>query len=258
METKKRINRAFSAAASSYEQSAIVQKEVAKRLASLLPENVCLQEVYEFGCGTGLLTRALEERCQVEHWSINDLSQAMIDSLPPLRDKSPQLLVGDALEVTPYHRVKTFDLIASASTLQWFSNPLEYLSKTMPTLKDVGTLLFSTFGADNLYELRMLTGRGLKYLSMDEIGEFLNRHFQDVTLFEERIVLSFPDLLTLFRHLKATGVTQLLDNSTPSVLKTREGLLRLESLYRERYGHPDGRLALTYHPIYIKATAPKR
>ncbi|WP_025842338.1 malonyl-ACP O-methyltransferase BioC [Porphyromonas gingivicanis] len=258
MQPRDRVNRAFSRAASSYEQSAVVQKEVASRLVSLLPDRLVLEQVYEFGCGTGLLTRALEERCHITHWHINDLSSVMLEQLSPLGDKKPSLWVGDAVEVTPYHLLNSFDLIASASTLQWFSDPLGYLSKIFPMLKDVGMLLFSTFGERNLYELRMLTGRGLDYISMEEIGDFMHRHFYEVTLFEEQIPLAFPNLLTLFRHLKETGVTQLLKNNTPSLLTSREALEQLESRYRELYWHSDGGLSLTYHPIYVKASLPKR
>ncbi len=258
MKTRDRINRAFSAAAHSYDESAVVQRKIVAHLTTLLPRGTALENVYEFGCGTGLLTKALAAHCWVKHWYLNDLSAAMLEQLPSLSNASVQLLPGDACEVTPFHLTHHFDLVASSSTLQWIAQPLPFLARLSSLLKADGSLLLSTFGVDNLCELRSLTNRGLDYLSSEEVACFLKTYFEEVSITEEKICLSFPSLFALLRHLKETGVTQLLHHSAPSLLTSRSAMEQLEASYKQLYALPNGDLLLTYHPIYIKATRLKR
>ena len=67
-----RVRRAFDAAASSYDDHAVVQRIVARRLAERiaalpLPEQ---PRILEIGCGTGFLSAALRERLGPADWTL--------------------------------------------------------------------------------------------------------------------------------------------------------------------------------------------
>lgn len=251
MKSIERINRAFSRAAKSYNTAASVQSAISLKLAHMLPEGLSLREVYEIGAGTGLLTQAIDRHCSIAHWTLNDLSASMLAQLPSLHDTAPTLIVGDAQEVSPWERTQQFDLIASASSLQWFESPKSFVKRLIPLLKKEGFLLLSTFGTRNLYELSTLTGNGLHYHSAIEWQQLLTPYFGEVEVREEEITLAFPNIMALLRHLKATGVTHLPQRSNNKLISSSHAIRELESRYRNQFALPDGTLALTYHPIFI-------
>lgn len=52
---KQKVAKHFSRAAESYDAAAVVQRDMAQRLLSLLPENFDALHILEIGCGTGFL-----------------------------------------------------------------------------------------------------------------------------------------------------------------------------------------------------------
>ena len=228
------IARSFARAASSYDRHALVQNQIAQHLAAYLPQGAEYDHILEFGCGTGLLTKALEGRIKyLEHQTytklIGDISEVLSQITTPL------------------------DLIASASALQWIEDPFLLLTKAKKLLTPQGTLLISTFGERNLHELRTLTGRGLHYFPSSAYREFCSRNFKDVEVQEEEVVLRFSSLFDLLHHLRATGVTHL-PNDNISYLCGRTQLAQLEKEYTTKYPHAQGGVSLTYHPIYIRCS----
>ena len=247
------IARSFARAASSYDRHALVQNQIAQHLAAYLPQGAEYDYILEFGCGTGLLTKALKARVEVQHWLLNDLSPSIIEKAEQyLEHLTYTKLIGDISEVLS--QITTpLDLIASASALQWVQNPFLLLSEAQKHLTPQGTLLISTFGERNLHELRTLTGRGLSYFSVSAYREFFSQNFKEVEIQEEEVVLQFSSLFDLLHHLRATGVTHL-PNDNISYLCGRAQLAQLEREYTMKYPHPQGGISLTYHPIYIKCS----
>ena len=249
-----RINRAFSRAVKSYDQEAFVQKKIARRLAKMLPVGMACHSLFEFGCGTGLLTEALHEQLRVEQWFLNDLSASMLqETIRCVPLEQYRLLEGDAgeqfSELPP-----TVDIIASSSALQWIEDPFSFLERILERLSPKGMLLIATFGKRNLHELRQHTGRGLHYYDSEEYRDFLKNKFHQVEVVEEQMTITFPSLLSLLHHLRATGVTHLPHQENVSYLCCRGSLLHLEERYRRAYPLPSGELPLTYHTIYIKCS----
>ena len=72
----------------------------------------------------------------------------------------------------------SFDLIASASTFQWFTTPEETFKKLSKRLEQRGVLVFSTFGKFNLREIRLTTGGGLDYRNKEELEKMLKPYFE--------------------------------------------------------------------------------
>ena len=56
------IKQRFSRSLQTYEQTAIVQREMAKILTEFLPQNKNFDSILEIGCGTGFLTRELVKK----------------------------------------------------------------------------------------------------------------------------------------------------------------------------------------------------
>ena len=71
-----RVRRSFRRGLASYHQHASAQADIAARLVQILrghgaPDR--FENVLEFGCGTGHLTRPLLQRVDIHHLTLNDL-----------------------------------------------------------------------------------------------------------------------------------------------------------------------------------------
>ena len=76
---EEKIIESFSKYARSYDRYAILQKSMAERLASYLPETTP-PHIIELGCGTGLFTRHLLT-LPIKNLILNDISSAMVELL---------------------------------------------------------------------------------------------------------------------------------------------------------------------------------
>lgn len=114
-------------------------------LQDYLPD-MPLENVLELGCGSGMLSALLQKQISANYWLFNDLC----DVRSRLAEKLPQsfdFYCGDA-ENFPFQR--QFDLIASASAVQWFHQPDAFIAHCKTGLKTNGLLAVATFGKDNL------------------------------------------------------------------------------------------------------------
>lgn len=236
---KDRIAAAFARAAQSYEREALAQRVIVERLMSLVPRGH-YRRVLEIGCGTGLLTRRIEETFAPREFFINDLCRDMAAACPV----NSVFLSGDA-EVLEFPG--RFDAIFSASAMQWFRDPAAFIGRAAGLLNPGGILALSTFAPENLPELNSLTGNGLQTPSLEALNEMLAPFFDLLTLEGESIALTFPDPPSVLRHLRETGVNGLAEAGWQPT--------RLRALcrdYQARFSVPGG-VRLTYAPIYLIA-----
>lgn len=241
---KRLIAERFARARDTYSQEARVQQQVAEKMMRLLPD-VRFRHIVEFGCGTGSYSRILLHQLQPETLLLNDLCPEMKECLTDLLlQDAVQFMPGDA-EVLEFPE-KT-DLITSCSTLQWFNNPKRFFARCHSFLTDNGYLAFSTFGAENMREIRTLTGHGLDYLPVEKLNELLSPYFETVYAEEEIVPLPFATPLQVLQHLKQTGVT-----GTEKKIWTRGRLQAFCNGYIGQFSQ-DGNVSLTYHPIYMIA-----
>ena len=140
----------------------------------------------------------------------------------------------------------SFDLIASASTFQWFTTPEETFKKLSKRLEQRGVLVFSTFGKFNLREIRLTTGGGLDYRNKEELEKMLKPYFEIELIEEEFHMLEFDTPLAVLQHLKKTGVNV----SGDSTIWTKGRVDACIKDYNARFAI-DGKVALTYHPLYF-------
>ncbi|MDO4691765.1 MAG: malonyl-ACP O-methyltransferase BioC [Porphyromonadaceae bacterium] len=244
------VGKRFSASAASYDRYAVAQKHIYQRLGALLETlgQKCFDRVLEIGCGTAGLSKYVDNLCQVQHWTLNDLGSCMLEhgDFRPRYASPPELIMGDAEQID---LGTGYDLIISASAIQWFHDGEAFVRSLHDRLRPGGTLLLSTFGPQNLIEIKTLTGQGLHYHSLTEVAHWL-RDYTEVQLSDEVYPLSFASPREVLVHLKRTGVTA---TSARSSVWTAERLRAFERAYTEQYGQPEGGVPLTYHPIYIVA-----
>lgn len=243
---QERIRRRFSQAVNTYDDHAEAQKRICAHLVQLLTVYTSshFRRVLEIGCGSGGFTRLLKQECQIEEWVLNDLCETWQSAIEELFPSAPPLfLAGDAERLA---FPGTFDLIASASALQWMKDLPRFLHKLSSTLSPGGIMAFNTFTPDNLHEIKELTGEGLTYPTAGQLREWLSTYFRIVHEEEGNIALTFQHPLEVLRHLKYTGVT-----ANASRVWTRGKQERFCRDYQERFPSADGGVTLTYRPLYI-------
>lgn len=114
-------------------------------------------------------------------------------------------------------------------------------SKRLSRLTQNGTLALAFFGEKNFYEIKDIFGVGLTYLSQKQIDEIC-RNYEIMHSSQEIHELSFPDTISLLRHIRNTGVGGM--NHTA---------IKKEQLkqYAEKYQN-----ILTYNPVYLVLKKP--
>ena len=239
------IAKRFARARNTYDRAAQVQRAVAAKMLRLVQAYSSGEEgrlMVEVECGTGIYSRLLCQELHPGQLLLNDLCpemEACVGDLPARFQASD----AECLPLPPQTH-----LITSCSALQWLVHPQRFFRHCHTSLANGGLLAFSTFGPDNMLQIRQLTGNGLTYLSLQELKDRLSPPFRLLHTEEERVTLCFDTPLTLLRHLKETGVT-----GTGKQLWTRRRLQAFCDGYLHRYATLDGHVILTYHPIYIVA-----
>lgn len=235
----------FRRSVDTYEDNAVVQKLIVGKLCRIFQENTgtVFGKVLEIGCGTGLLTSAIQRFIGGNEFFINDLVDEMCRKTANRCDiPATHCLSGD---IEAFQLTDKYGLIISSSTFQWLARPAVTFKKLSDHLLPGGYLVFSTFGTDNLKEIREITGRGLEYHPVKEMRALLSPYFEILHTEEEFHTLDFPTPVEVLRHIKYTGV------SVPDVpqIRTKGQMTRFAENYMERFGK-EGHCTLTYHPTY--------
>lgn len=239
----------FAAHSTEYDDHAIAQKQINQQLVRLLSQTNKQQfkRVLEIGCGTGDFTQNLLREYQVEQLVVNDFSDVYQEYiLQKIAENRPlvsfEFVAGDA-----EHLLFTgkFDLINSASAIQWFEQPHTFILQAAHLLQQGGVLLFNSFTSENLREIRQLTGVGLTYPSQEDWERWLSKDFTVLNIIQQQIRLTFPSPLAVLQHLRKTGVTAI---STQAW--TRKMLMTFSERYETQF-HCEQGVYLTYEPIFI-------
>jgi malonyl-CoA O-methyltransferase len=220
---KRDVRRSFERAASTYDEAAVLQREVCARLMEHLePMRLSPRSVLDLGCGTGHAFDALARRFPGAALVGVDIAPAM---LARARDRSawwrrllgerrPALVCADA-ERLPLAGASA-DLVFSNLALQW-CEPSRAFAEAARTLANDGLLIFSTFGPDTLKELRMAFAEAdgaphvHRFVDMHDLGDALvHEGFADPVMEMETIAMEYASVLAVARDLKAIGAVNTL------------------------------------------------
>lgn len=255
---KSLLKRRFSRNLKTYDTLAVVQRAIAGRLGGLLSNTdpAAIRKGAEIGAGTGFLTRHLVRLFPETDWTLNDLVPESRNFLPGMTATGMPVHFSAGDGETFDFGEETYDLIASASAVQWFDDLPAFVGRAARGLRQSGILAFSTFGPENFREIAATTGQGLEYRSRGELARILAANGLHILAQEEWIerqcYLSPTDVL---RHLRMTGV-----NAVAAERWTHSRLHRFEEDYRSAYGKTSENggecVTLTFHPILIVTRKP--
>ncbi len=273
-----KVQRSFRRSLKTYDENAFVQLEIAQTLIKMLCESFLqhkqvmhFERVFEVGCGTGFLTKALLENFDINHIVLNDLvaecepiittllsglsiDTAVPDGIHKKIEKMPQLKWEFiASDINACEIPDKQNLICSASTLQWMSDIPSLLESFHTSLSDDGWLALTSFGPNHFSELRELNrqmdneSHALNYISEQEWLMKLATKFSVQDIQTYRITLWFDSFDELLKHLRNTGVN---GNARK---QWNQGMMqgfaeKYESLFAQK-----GKLPLSYEPLYIIA-----
>ena len=235
----------FAKAGQSYVEHAVVQKQISAQLFEYLkvycPQN--LASVLEIGCGSGNLTHLFQTHFQFEQLFLNDLYADVEQHFSTIQNIA--WLIGDIEQLT---LPQSLDAVISSSALQWMTDLPTLLHRIHDALKPNAYFGFSTFGSDNLTEIKQLTGQGLNYISLEFLKRQLEQQNFEVLFIEQEVKqIYFDHPKSVLQHLKATGVTA----TAKSHRWTKQSLQQFYLDYQQFYGEQG--FSLTYHPIYVIA-----
>ena len=232
----------FKRSARTYHQEAAVQKKIAAHLCQLVGPYVTQPaSLLEIGCGTGFLTQEIMEHLPVSSALFNDINPEVEPFIRQFLSKERRFAASDA-ETFPFNN--HFDLIMSSSVIQWFNGIERFISKIHSALTKNGIIALSTFGAQNMQEIKKITGVSLPY---PDIRKYVNNHFQILHYEEQLLSIPFKTPMDVLKHLKNTGVN--------GIQKTHWGVKQLHDFqeeYEQSYKTESG-VCLTYHPVYVIA-----
>ena len=207
------VRRAFDRAAESYEQFAVLQNEVCRRLLEKL-DIVKLQPqmILDAGTGTGQAVAALFQRYKKAQLVALDLSENMLQQTSRHGGmfRSPHLVCAD-IQQLPFAD-ESFDLVFSSLSMQWCNDLNAALLEAKRVLRPGGLFVFTTFGPDTLKELRQSWGsvdeadHVNQFIDMHDIGDaLLHDGFAEPVMEAEVLTVTYDTVDEVMRDLKAIG-----------------------------------------------------
>jgi malonyl-CoA O-methyltransferase len=249
------IQRAFDAAAQSYDEHAVLQHEVADRLLSRLSYlKVEPRVILDIGAGTGQPTGKLMKHFPAAYMLALDLSPRMLQKTRKQGRlfRRPAVICGHSQQLPLAD--SSVDMVFSSLALQWCDQPELAFAEIRRVLKPDGVLLFSTFGPDTLKELRSSwaavdSGQHVHtFMDMHDLGDFMvQAGMQEPVMEREEITLTYRHVRDVMRDLKYIGASNALHGRSRGLLGRRK-FGQLETAYEAL--RQDGRLPASYEVVY--------
>ncbi len=200
---KATVKQRFAAGSATYDESAGVQN----RITALMTEMWLKHgkpgadgNIVEIGTGTGQLTRRYAPLCST------CLSMTSVDLTEPSPALPGRKIACDGELFVRSLPDASVDIIFTASTIQWFNSPREFLRQCARILPAGGTVLLSTFGPDNYREIRSIASSLPRYMSAIHVRAILPEELVIEESHEELCTLEFDTTAELLHHIRQTGV----------------------------------------------------
>ena len=262
-----RVAAAFHHKAVEYDRNVLVQKRVVAQLAGSVDLHLSRapERILDVGTGTGALLESLHLRYPDAALTGVDLALNMCLRAQHKLGGICQVVSGDA-EALPF-RTGVFDLVASASVLQWVRDLSAALHEMRRVVRPGGYISVAFFCDGTLGELhncfrdavsccgsdgksRMSRLHG--FHTVDEVRSIVEgMDFERAVVTDETEVDWYDDLHSLLRSIKNIGAGTVTGGSG-SGLGWRGILQETSRIYKERYGR-NGRIPVTYKVLFLSA-----
>ena len=263
-----RVRHAFDKAAERYEEFAVLQNEVCKRLLEKLDVvKITPQFILDAGTGPGVAIPSLFKKYKKAQVVALDLSEKMLEKAGRHGSflRSPHLVCAD-IESLPFAD-NTFDLVFSSLSMQWCNDLDAALREAKRVLKPGGLFVFTTFGPDTLKELRQSWAQVNsenhvnQFIDMHDIGDaLLHDGFAEPVMEAEILTVTYDSVDHLMHDLKAIGANVTADSGINRAVKHDSGLGGKEALKKLREAYEifrkDDILPASYEIIYGHAWKP--
>ncbi|MGL4234214.1 MAG: methyltransferase domain-containing protein [Casimicrobium sp.] len=232
----------FNAAATTYANAAVAQREVGNRLLERFDlMRIAPQTVLDVGCGPGTHTAALRARFPNAMVVAIDLADSMMPFAAPaptgliakLARKSREPGVVADMQKLPIKHASV-DVLWSNFALQWANDLPALFAEWNRALKHEGVLMFTAPGPDTLRELTRAVTQTVParttslhgYTDLHDIGDMLiHAGFADPVMDMEVITLEYKTTDVLWADMKAQGAMS-------AVASREKGLLPPRALKR--------------------------
>jgi malonyl-CoA O-methyltransferase len=257
LDTKK-LRRKFAAAAQTYDDAAVLQREVADRMLERLQFVKQVPEtILDVGCGTGFCVAELNKIYPEAFVAGFDVALPMLTQAKSVNDQpniSPGYFAADA-HLIPVKN-KSVDLIVSNLMLQWCDQQAVF-NEFARILKPGGLVMFTTFGPDTLNELRAAWEQVDSFphvhdfTDMHNIGDdLLHCRLAEPVMDKETITLTYENVTSMMEDLRNIGANN-------AVKKQFTGLTGKNRFNRFKQAYEnmrvEGRIPASYEIIYGQA-----
>lgn len=189
-----------------YNENSFLQRYVAKNLIKYHTKTTNPADILEIGCGTGNLTKLINETYPDSKLYVFDKSSSMINFCQKhLKNKNNFYFVADA-EKKLFK--KKFDLLFSNMTIQWLKNieqsllqilkSSQYVALSLPTKGTLKSWI-------DLYEKEGLQSPVLNFPTITMLNEIFQKNTKNYEIKTETIIQYFNNSIDFIRHFKKIG-----------------------------------------------------
>ncbi len=254
------IRKSFNAVANNYQENAVLQAEVLSRLIERLEDEqkintkLLFSRILDLGCGTGWAIPQLKQLFPKSKLTALDFSQNMLTMV----DTTIADTVCADVHNLPFAD-NSYDIVFANMLLHW-SNESDVFLEARRVLKPGGLLLMSCLGETSLFELKHAFNEiddkphVHSFPALHDLGDqLLKTGFADVVVNAEVITLTYKDVRSLMKDIKASG-GHFVDEKRRKSLMPSKQLGRLEKAYESF--RENGRLPASYEIVYLRAKTP--
>lgn len=249
------VRKSFGDAAKTYDEAAVLQREVATRMLERLEYiKASPKRILDLGCATGEYSARLAKQYKSAQVFSLDIAMPMLKEVKrrstwrrPLRT-----ICGD-IQALPIAD-NSIDLIFSSLALQWVGSLDDAFSEFRRVLRPGGFVLFSSFGPDTLKELRASWAEVDNekhvhdFIDMHDIGDaMLRAGLSQPVMDVETITLTYNDAYALMRELKEIGAHNIAQTRSRH-LTSKSRLQAVVKAYEQF--RVDGVLPASYEVVY--------
>jgi len=256
------IKKSFSKAASTYDEFALFQKDVAlevfERLFQMLSQRTHATAkvgsagksagksfFLDIGTGTGALAELVSKSVAGTKVCASDIAAGMLQKAREKHGEALNLAAADCCSL-PF-REGVFDSIGSSLALQWAGDLPLALREAARVLKPGGLFVFSTLAPSTLWELRECykSYGKIEFQDRASIESAIKTSGLDAIFIEERIIKRrYDSFFELLKALKNIGAAPPMEHGKG--LSPGKRLKEAGKLYAERFPSPQGGIEASY------------